>query len=447
MKASQGKVTIIGGGLAGCEAAWQVARHGIRVDLVEMRPERMTEAHRTGLLAELVCSNSFKSDSISNAVGLLKVELRMLGSLLLEIATRTRVPAGGALCVDRKRFAEMVTEAIEEHPLITVERKEATRVEPGRVTIVAAGPLASKSLTEVLERIVGARNLYFYDAISPIVEGDSIDMSVVFKSSRYAKGDSTYLNIPLNRDQYMDFVNALRNAEVVPKHPFEEDRFFSACMPIEELARMGDDTLAHGCMKPVGLVDPRTGKIPYAVVQLRPENLEGTLYGMVGFQTRLKHGEQKRIFRMLPGLERARFARLGSIHRNTYLNSPAALLPTLEHREIDGLMFAGQITGAEGYVAAIGTGLLAGLNAARKVLGLDCVVPPRETILGGLARYIAGGPLTGFNPMNPNFGLVPTLGIRIRNRLRRNLLLAERSVEAMRAWSEQLDLQPSPLDG
>ncbi len=445
MSLPPGRVTIIGAGLAGCEAAWQVARHGIPARLVEMRPGRMTEAHQTGFLAELVCSNSFKSESISNAVGLLKVELRMLGSLLLEIASSARVPAGGALCVDRTRFAGMVTEAIEQNPLIDLDRVEATHLEPEVVNVVAAGPLVSKCLTETLERVVGARNLYFYDAISPIVEADSIDVDVVFRSSRYSKGDSTYLNIPLTRQQYVEFVSALRQAEVAPKHPFEEDRFFSACMPIEELARMGDDTLAHGCMKPVGLIDPRTGLLPYAVVQLRPENLEGTLYGMVGFQTRLKHGEQKRIFRMLPGLENARFARLGSIHRNTYLNSPAALLPTLEHREMRNILFAGQITGAEGYVAAIGTGLLAGLNAARKVIGQDCVVPPPETILGGLVRYLANGPVTGFNPMNPNFGLVPRLGIRMCHRLRRNLLLAERSVAAMRLWSQQLELEVSPF--
>ncbi len=444
MKNSQERVVIIGGGLAGCEAAWQAARFGLEVDLYEMRPHVMTEAHTTGLLAELVCSNSFKSESITNATGLLKVELRMLGSLLLKIAREARVPAGGALCVDRKIFAEKVTEAVEGNPLIRVRREEISQIRSDMVNIVAAGPLASRGLTESLERIVGARNLYFYDAISPIIEAESIDMSAVFRSSRYSKGDSTYLNIPLDRERYMRFVEALRDAEVAPKHPFEDDRFFSACMPIEELAKMGDDTLAHGCMKPVGLPDPRTGKLPYAVVQLRPENLEGTLYGMVGFQTRLRHSEQKRIFRMLPGLENATFARLGSIHRNTYLNSPAALLPTLEHKELKNILFAGQITGAEGYVAAIATGLLAGINAARKAFGLEAVVPPSETILGGLTRYIATGSPAGFSPMNPNFGLVPPLPVHIRNRLRRNLMLAQRALGAMRSWIRSFELEASP---
>ena len=446
MTASSARVVVIGGGLAGSEAAWQAARHGAQVTLYEMRPHKTTEAHRPGLLAELVCSNSFKSDSISNANGLLKLELRMMGSLLMDVAAGARVPAGSALCVDRDAFASAVTEALEACPGIEIVREEAERTVPDAVNILAPGPLASPAMAAVLEMIVGTSNLYFYDAVSPIIEADSINMSEVYKSSRYGKGDSTYVNIPLSDRQYMDFLCDLRNAERVFKREFEEDRFFSACMPIEELAGMGDETLAHGCMKPVGLVDPRTGKLPHAVAQLRPENIEGTLYGMVGFQTRLKHGEQERIFRKLPGLSEARFARLGSIHRNTFVNAPTALLPTLEHRHLDHVMLAGQITGAEGYGAAVGTGLIAGINAARKAQGLPCRIPPAETMLGGLVRYLSEAPLKRFQPMNPNFGLLPRLGLRVRNRQRKNLLLSERSSVAMKAWLDG-NGSPGDLDG
>lgn len=431
------RVVVIGGGLAGCEAAWQAAKMGVEVVLVEMRPEKMTEAHRTGLLAELVCSNSFKSDSISTGQGLLKVELRMLGTLLMDVASKTRVPAGMALCVDRNLFAQAVTEAIEKNPSICLERREAKAIEKDAITVIAAGPLASQELSNALRMIVGAENLYFYDAISPIVEADSIDRSKCFVSARYSKGDSTYLNIPLTRECYMEFVKALREAEVVAIRSFEEAKFFSACMPIEELAKSGDQTLAFGCMKPVGLVDPRTGEVPYAVVQLRPENRDQTLYGMVGFQTRLKYDEQKRVFRMLPGLENARFARLGSVHRNTFINSPRSLQPTLELREIDNIFFAGQITGAEGYVAAIATGALAGINAARRALGMACLVPPQETILGGMVRYLSEADPTCFQPINPSMGLLPPLTHRIHGRRMRSLVLAQRAIKAMRRWIEE----------
>lgn len=428
------RVVVIGGGLAGCEAAWQASRMGVEVVLVEMRPQKMTEAHRTGLLAELVCSNSFKSDSISTGQGLLKVELRMLGTLLMDVASRTKVPAGMALCVDRNLFAEAVTEAIEKNPLISVQRREAEQIEKDTITVIAAGPLASQKLSNALRMLVGSQNLYFYDAISPIVEADSIDRSQCFVSARYSKGDSTYLNIPLTKERYMEFVKALREAEVVPIRPFEEARFFSACMPIEELARSGDQTLAFGCMKPVGLVDPRTGEAPYAVVQLRPENRENTLYGMVGFQTRLKYDEQKRVFRMLPGLENARFARFGSVHRNTFINSPRSLKVTLELKEVDNVFFAGQITGAEGYVAAIATGALAGINAARRALGMECLVPPAETILGGMVRYLSEADPSCFEPMNPSMGLLPPLRHRIHGKKMRCLVLAQRAIDAMRSW-------------
>ncbi len=440
MSRRPGRVVVIGGGLAGSEAAWQAARLGADVTLYEMRPRAMTEAHKSGDLAELVCSNSFKSEHLSNANGLLKLELKMLGSVLMDAAGRARVPAGSALCVDRKRLSEFVTRALQAHPRVTLVREEASSAVEGAVNVLAPGPLASQGISAYLENIVGTQNLFFYDAVSPIVEADSIDMNKAFKASRYGKGDSTYINLPLDQDEYRRFIEEVRGAELADRREFEEDKFFSACMPIEELVRNGSETLAHGCMKPVGLADPRTGKMPHAVVQLRPENLDGTLYGMVGFQTRLKYGEQKRIFGMLPGLERARFVRLGAIHRNTYICAPRVLLPTLEHRVKHDLLLAGQITGAEGYVASMATGLLAGMNAARKVAGQACVVPPAETVLGGLARYVAQTEPADFQPMNPNFGLLPALGERVRERLRRNLLLSERSALAMKAWLSQIGL-------
>ena len=430
------RVVVIGGGLAGSEAAWQAARLGAEVRLYEMRPDRMTEAHKTGLLAELVCSNSFKSDSLDNANGLLKLELRLLDSLLVGAAARARVPAGTALCVDREAFATDITARLEANPRITIVREEAERLPESGVTVLAPGPLASRSISAAIETLVGSRHLFFYDAVSPIVEADSIDMDKAFSSSRYGKGESTYINLPLTRGQYLDFLKELRASEILPRRDFEEDRFFSACMPIEEIARLGDETLAHGCMKPVGLVDPRTGRLPHAVVQLRPENVAGTLYGMVGFQTRLKYGEQERVLRMLPGLERARFVRLGSIHRNTYICSPAVLEPTLQHRRLGRVLMAGQVTGAEGYMAAAATGFFAGLNAARAAGGETCVVPPAETMVGGLMRYVAQASPHDFKPMNPNFGLLPPPGAHIRDRRRRNLLLSERAVRALRGWME-----------
>jgi methylenetetrahydrofolate--tRNA-(uracil-5-)-methyltransferase len=433
-------VVVIGGGLAGSEAAWQAAGLGADVTLYEMRPGVMTEAHKSGDLAELVCSNSFKSEHLSNANGLLKLELKMLGSMVMDAAGRARVPAGSALCVDRTRLSAFVAEALESHPRVKIVREEATSAKGGAVNVMAPGPLASSGISAYLEDIVGNQNLFFYDAVSPIVEAETIDMNKAYKASRYGKGDSTYINLPLGPEEYETFIREVRSAEVAERRAFEEDKFFSACMPIEELVRNGPETLAHGCMKPVGLIDPRTGKMPHAVVQLRPENLEATLYGMVGFQTRLKYGEQKRIFSMLPGLEKAHFVRLGSIHRNTYICAPRVLLPTLEHRVRHGLLLAGQITGAEGYVASMATGLLAGINAARKVAGKPCVVPPAETVLGGLARYVSQTEPAGFQPMNPNFGLLPPLGERVRERLRRNMLLSERSALAMKAWISGIGL-------
>lgn len=429
-----GSVTVVGGGLAGSEAAWQAARAGANVTLFEMRPSRMTEAHRTDLLAELVCSNSLKSEALHNANGLLKLELSLLGSLTLRAALEARVPAGSGLCVDRNEFASRVTAALESHPRIEIVRQEVEGIAEDRVTVLAPGPLASDSIAKVIEGLVGSANLFFYDAVSPIVEGDSVDFSQAYRTSRYDKGEATYVNLPLERDCYVKFVRALREAEVTPRRDFEEARFFSACMPIEEIAKRGDETLAHGCMKPVGLEDPRTGRMPYAVVQLRPENLAGTLYGLVGFQTRLKYAEQERILRALPGLERARFVRLGSVHRNTYINGPSALSPTMAHRRSGHVFFGGQITGSEGYMAAAATGLLAGLNAARQARSAPLLVPPPETILGGLAGYVSQSSAAGYKPMNPNFGLLPPLGARVRDRRRRNQLVSERSAEALKAW-------------
>jgi methylenetetrahydrofolate--tRNA-(uracil-5-)-methyltransferase len=427
-------VVVVGGGLAGSEAAWQAAAAGAQVTLFEMRPGKTTEAHRTGLLAELVCSNSFKSDALDNANGLLKSELGMLGSLLVRTALETRVPAGSALCVDRQRFAAAVSAAVEQCPGIRMVREEATRIPTDAVAVLAPGPLASESIAAALEDLVGAPNLFFYDAVSPIVEADSIDMSKAFTSSRYGKGEPTYINLPLDRDQYARLVEDLGRARALPKRDFEDAGFFSACMPIEEVAAAGRETLAHGCLKPVGLADPRTGRIPHAVVQLRPENLEGTMHSMVGFQTRLTYPEQQRIFRALPGLEAARFVRLGSMHRNTYIRGPAILSPTLEHRSRTGVFLAGQITGAEGYMAAAATGLVAGINAARAAAGADRLVPPPQTVVGGLARYVSQAGAADFRPINPNFGLLPPLADRVRDRRRRNLALSKRSAEALEAW-------------
>jgi methylenetetrahydrofolate--tRNA-(uracil-5-)-methyltransferase len=434
MSGTPGRVVVVGGGLAGSEAAWQAARVGAEVTLYEMRPHVMTEAHKTGDLAELVCSNSFKSEQLSNANGLLKLELKMLGSMVMGAAGTARVPAGSALCVDRRRFSEVITDSLRSHPRITIEREEATCAVEGAVNVLAPGPLASPGISAYLEGIVGSRNLFFYDAVSPIVEAGSIDMDKAYRASRYGKGDSTYINLPLSAEEYQAFIAQMQSAELAERREFEEDRFFSACMPIEELVRNGPETLAHGCMKPVGLEDPRTGQRPYAVVQLRPENLDGTLYGMVGFQTRLKYGEQRRIFRMIPGLENADFVRLGSIHRNTYVCAPRVLLPTMEHRSKHDILLAGQITGAEGYVASMATGLLAGLNAGRKATGRPCLVPPAETVIGGLARHVSQVVPEQFQPMNPNFGLLPPLREKVRERLRRNLLLSERSAVSMKEW-------------
>ncbi|HVP46378.1 MAG TPA: methylenetetrahydrofolate--tRNA-(uracil(54)-C(5))-methyltransferase (FADH(2)-oxidizing) TrmFO [Bryobacteraceae bacterium] len=405
-------IQVIGGGLAGAETAWQVARAGLRAVLYEMRPVRRTPAHQTGRLAELVCSNSLKSDQGPSASWLLKEELRRLDSLLIGIADRARVPGGHALTVDREVFAAEVTRAIETEPRIEVRREEITRIPEDGITIIATGPLTSDALAAEIARLTGSGRLYFYDSISPIVDANSIDMSIVFRASRYGKsldGTDDYLNCPFDRAEYDRFVDALLAAESVESHIPDDTPYFEACLPIEEIARRGHDTLRFGPMKPMGLVDPRTGHRPYAVVQLRQENLRADSYNLVGFQNHLKFGEQARILRMIPGLEGAEFLRFGQIHRNTYINAPALLSPALQLRARPSIFFAGQISGVEGYVESIATGLIAGRNAAAMAMGEEARVLPRETALGSLCHYISGADAENYQPANIAFDLLPAL--------------------------------------
>lgn len=425
-------VTIIGGGLAGSEAAWQLARRGIAVRLYEMRPVRQTEAHQTDRLAELVCSNSFRSASLDTAVGLLKEEMRQMGSLILAAAESTAVPAGSALAVDRDAFAAAVTEAIASCPAIEVVREEIRDI-PDGLCIVATGPLTSPALSYALQHLLGQKYLYFYDAIAPIVTADSIDRTIVFPASRYGKGGEDYLNCPLTRDEYYAFVDAVLQAEKVPVRDFERCVYFEGCMPIEEMARRGRDTLAFGPMRPVGLIDPRTGSRPYAVVQLRQDNAAGTLYNMVGFQTKMTYPEQRRVFRMIPGLERAEFVRLGSLHRNTFVNSPRLLSPTLQLRRRPETFLAGQLVGVEGYVESAATGLLAGINAARLLAGLEPIVPPPTTALGSLLAYVSDPRRRDFQPMNANYGLFPPVEGKERGREKRERL-ARRALADFTSW-------------
>jgi methylenetetrahydrofolate--tRNA-(uracil-5-)-methyltransferase len=416
-------LTIIGGGLAGCEAAWQAAQQGLKTALYEMRPQKKTPAHVSDRLAELVCSNSLGSDLPDRAPGLLKAEIRALGSLILQVAEATAVPAGGALAVDRAKFAAGVTRRIENHPLIALHRAEVTDI-PTTPTIIASGPLTSDKLAQAIAALSGAEYLYFYDAVSPIVEVESIDMTVAFRASRYGRGEQAagdYINCPLDKAEYQTFITALRQAEKITLKQFEQedDRFFEMCLPVEELARRGDQALAFGPMRPVGLIDPRTGRRPYAALQLRQDNLAGTLYNMVGFQTNLKWGEQRRVFRLIPGLGQADFMRYGMMHRNTYINAPALLQPTMQwHNRLD-LFFAGQIIGVEGYVGNAATGLLAGLNAARLLAGQRPLTLPPTTMLGALCHYVTHAESKDFQPMKANFGLMPPLSQKIRNKRER----------------------------
>lgn len=425
-------VTVIGGGLAGAEAAWQLARRGIPVRLFEMRPGRATAVHQTDRLAELVCSNSFRNASINTAVGVLKLEMRRLGSLILEIADRCSVPAGAALAVDRGRFADAVTAAIEAVPAIEVAREEALCI-PDGVAIVATGPLTSPALAEHLQAVIGQRYLYFYDAIAPIVTAASIDPAVTFRASRYDRGGDDYINCPMTREQYYAFVDALLAADKVPVREFERSLYFEGCMPIEEMARRGRDSLAFGPMRPVGLVDPRRGQRPFAVVQLRQDDRAGTLFNMVGFQTKMTYPEQRRVLRMIPGLEAAEFVRCGSLHRNTFVNSPHVLLPTLQLVARPDTFLAGQLIGVEGYVESAASGLLAGINAARRRTRLPLAVPPPTTALGSLLAYVTDKSRREFQPMNANYGLFPGIQGPERGRDKRRRL-AERAQADLEAW-------------
>ncbi len=400
-------ITIIGAGLAGSEAAWQVAQRDVPVVLCEMRPERMTPAHETDLFAELVCSNSLKSVRMTSAHGVLKQELHILGSLILRCAEETAVPAGQALAVDREAFAWQVTEKVSEHPLIEVRREEVTEI-PDGPAIIASGPLTSDALSEAIAALTGRERLYFYDALSPIVSEESIDHEIVFRQSRYDKGDADYINCPFERDWYEVWWEELVNAKTTLHADYDPDELFEGCLPIEIIASRGIDGPRYGPMKPKGLTDPRTGKTPWAVVQLRMENREGTMWNLVGFQTSLTYPEQRRVFRMIPGLENAEFLRLGAIHRNTYINAPTQLRDTWQHREREDLFFAGQITGVEGYVESTASGLMAGINAARLVSGEEPISMPEQSVIGAMARHItAVADPENFQPMNSNFGLLP----------------------------------------
>ena len=433
-----GKVTVIGAGLAGSEAAWQIAAQGVPVTLYEMRPVRSTPAHHTDKFAELVCSNSLRANALTNAVGVLKEEMRRLGSLILRAADANAVPAGGALAVDRDGFSAAVTDAIRGHPLIEVRNEEVTDIPQEGIVVVATGPLTSPALSDRIRELTGEEFFYFYDAAAPIVERDSIDMEKVYVASRYGKGEAAYLNCPMTEDEFNAFYEALVTAETAELKSFEKEIYFEGCMPIEVMAARGRQTLLFGPMKPVGLPDPRTGKLPYAVVQLRQDNAAGTLYNLVGFQTHLKWGEQKRVFRMIPGLENAEFVRYGVMHRNTFINSPKLLKPTYQFRHRDTLLFAGQMTGVEGYVESAASGLIAGINAGRLARGLDPVVPPPETAHGSMARYITTADFRNFQPMNANFGLFPPLEERIRGKKEKNEALARRALEAIEAFRRTL---------
>jgi methylenetetrahydrofolate--tRNA-(uracil-5-)-methyltransferase len=438
-------INVIGGGLAGCEAAHQIARAGLRCILHEMRPSRSTAAHKTDRLGELVCSNSLKSESENTAPWLLKEELRRLDSLLLECAQRARVPGGHALTVDRERFAQEITEAIEGKPLIELRREECTSIPDDAITIIATGPLTSDALAQDIGRITGSERLFFHDSISPIVDADSIDMSVAFRASRYGKsldGTDDYLNCPFDKDRYERFVDALLSGESVPAH-IQEDQipFFEACLPIEEIARRGRETLRFGPMKPMGLVDPRTGRRPYAVVQLRQENLRADSYNLVGFQNHMRFGEQARVLRLIPGLEKAEFVRYGQIHRNTYINGPALLTRTLQLRSRPNVLFAGQISGVEGYVESIATGLLAGHYASSLAFAEEPCPVPRETALGSLCEYVSGADPRDYQPANITFDLLPSLDEETRKRFRHDKKArhAEVCARAQKALQEYLE--------
>ena len=424
-------VTVIGAGLAGSEAAFQIAEQGIHVDLYEMRPKKMTPAHHTSGFAELVCTNSLRGNQVTNAAGLIKEEMRHLNSLIIKAADATALPAGGALAVDRDNFSAYVTKTLEDHPNITIHLDELTALPEG-ITVVATGPLTSEPLSQSIQSFIEMEGLYFYDAAAPVLEKDSINMEKVYLKSRYDNGEAAYLNCPMTKAEFESFYRELIAAEVAPLKEFEEEKYFDGCMPFEVMASKGEKTLLFGPMKPVGLEDPKTGKIPYAVVQLRQDNAAGSLYNIVGFQTHLKWGEQKRILQMIPGLENAEIVRYGVMHRNTFLNSPKILRATYQSQKRDDLFFAGQMTGVEGYVESAASGLLAGLNAARMANGQECVVFPKETMIGAMSHYITNTDSKHFQPMNANFGIIEPLGgKKIRDKQLKNQMIADKALAAL----------------
>ncbi|WCN39083.1 FADH(2)-oxidizing methylenetetrahydrofolate--tRNA-(uracil(54)-C(5))-methyltransferase TrmFO [Aneurinibacillus uraniidurans] len=429
------KVTVIGAGLAGSEAAWQIAEQGVDVILYEMRPVKQTPAHHTDKFAELVCSNSLRANSLTNAVGILKEEMRRFSSIIMRSADNCSVPAGGALAVDRHEFAEAVTNSVRNHPHIEVRHEEITEI-PDGIVVIATGPLTSPDMSEQLQKLTGQEYLYFYDAAAPILDKETINMEKVFLASRYDKGEAAYLNCPMNEEEFNAFYEALITAEEVQLKEFEKQVFFEGCMPIEVMAKRGRQTMLFGPLKPVGLSDPRTGQQPYAVVQLRQDNSAGTLYNIVGFQTHLKWPEQKRVFSMIPGLENAEIVRYGVIHRNTFINSPRLLKPTYQYKDRETLFFAGQMTGVEGYVESAASGMVAGINAARLAKGLEPVVFPQETAMGSMAHYITTANPDNFQPMNANFGLFPPLEKKIRNKKERYEKMAERALDKIQNCTE-----------
>lgn len=434
---SDREITVVGAGLAGSEAAWQIAKSGLRVRLYEMRPKKQTPAHHTDRFAELVCSNSLRANTLTNAVGVLKEEMRKLDSLIIKAADHCSVPAGGALAVDRHEFAEYVTETLINHPLVTVETDELTEIPEGPV-IIATGPLTSEALSRKLKELTGEEYLYFYDAAAPIIETDSIDMEKVYLKSRYDKGEAAYLNCPLSEEEFDRFYDALITGETVPIKDFEKEIFFEGCMPLEVMAKRGKKTLLFGPMKPVGLEDPKTGKVPHAVLQLRQDNQSGTLYNIVGFQTHLKWGAQKEVIQLIPGLEHAEIVRFGVMHRNTFINSPKLLKPTYQYLKRDDLFFAGQITGVEGYVESAASGLIAGINIARLVKGEETVVLPDTTVIGSMSHYITTANPNHFQPMNANFGILRPLDEKIRNKKERYEQLAARALETIQNFVKKL---------
>lgn len=430
------RATVIGGGLAGCEAAWQLAKYGIDVDLYEMKPKKKSPAHSLDLLGELVCSNSLRADTLENSAGLLKAEMRLLGSLVTECADATRVPAGGALAVDRVGFAQMMTRKIEENPHIHVIFEEVTEIPQTVGTVIASGPLTSDSLADAIGKLCGEQ-LYFFDAAAPILTYDSIDHEKTYRKARYDRSTADYINCPMTKEEYLRFYDALIHAETAELKEFENDRVFEGCMPIEVMAKRGEDTLTFGPLKPVGLEHPETGEQYYAVVQLRQDNKDGTLFNMVGFQTHLKFGEQKRVFSMIPGLENLEIVRYGVMHRNTFLHSPGFLNAAYEVIERPGLYFAGQMTGVEGYVESASSGIVAGINAARRLLGKDALIFPSKTATGALAKHVSAFEGKNFQPMNINFGIIDSLDYRVKNKKERYGKISERALKTMEQIIEE----------